>query len=127
MRIDLGLLVLRIFAGGTMLLAHGLPKLMGYAEKAAAFADPLGVGSKFSLILAIFAEAVCAVLVMMGLATRLACIPLMTTMIVAGAVVHAADPWARKELAFVYAFVFLVLAITGAGRFSLDHMRAARK
>ncbi len=34
--------------------------------------------------------------------------------------VHAGDPFGKKELAFVYLVIFTALALTGPGRFSLD-------
>lgn len=127
MRVDLGLLFLRVFAGGTMLLSHGIPKFMKFAQLAERFPDPLGVGSKFSLVLAVFAEVVCAVLLILGLATRLASVPLLSTMIVAFFVVHALDPFAQKELAFLYGAIFLALAVSGPGNFSLDQIRKGRR
>lgn len=122
---SIGLLILRLGMGGYM-LTHGWGKvqmlLAGEFEK---FADPLGIGLTFSLIGAVFAEFVCAALVMVGLATRLAAIPLVFTMAVAAFVVHGSDPWtmgagASKEPAMLFLIPFLALAFTGPGRFSLD-------
>ena len=62
-----GLCALRVFVGLTMLLAHGWPKLAGFSTKAAKFPDPLGVGSEASLVLAIFAEVFCSILLALGL------------------------------------------------------------
>jgi putative oxidoreductase len=116
----LGLLFLRLGAGGLMFGAHGLVKVMDYTAKAETFPDPFAIGSSSSLLLAIFAEALCALLVAVGLFTRLAAIPLLTTMIVAAFWVHADDPFVKKELALLYAIPFLTLIFTGPGRFSLD-------
>ena len=123
-----GLLLLRVGLGGLMFGAHGLPKLLGFAEKSETFSDPLGVGSLASLSLAVFAEAFCSLAVVLGLGTRLAAIPLIVTMLVAAFVVHADDPFGRQELPILYAIGFATLALTGAGRFSLDHrLRRRRK
>lgn len=103
-----------------MLLGHGLPKLLGFSEKIATFSDPLGVGSATSLTLAVLGEAVCSVLLILGLGTRAAALPFLITMIVAATIVHADDPWARKEFALLYAVPALTLLLTGPGRFSLD-------
>jgi putative oxidoreductase len=43
-------------------------------------------------------------------------------MMVALFAVHASDPWKVKELAAVYLAVYVSLAFTGAGQFSLDHL-----
>jgi putative oxidoreductase len=122
-----GLLVLRVGAGVMMLLAHGWPKLAGFATYAERFPDPIGLGPAPSLVLAILAEVVCAVLVVVGLGTRFAAVPLVITMLVAGLIVHAPDPWAKKELALLYATAFTTLVVTGGGRWSLDAVIAARR
>ena len=72
----LGLLLLRLGAGGLLLYGHGWAKLMHYSQRAAHFPDPLGIGSPRSLMLVIFAEVLCSVMVMLGFATRFACVPL---------------------------------------------------
>ena len=123
---DVGLLFLRVSAGGMMALGHGLPKLLAFSEKAATFSDPLGVGSTMSLTLAIFGELVCSLLVVAGVATRLTALPVVFTMFVAALVVHADDPWSKKEFALLYAVPFIALALLGPGRFSVDGLRARR-
>lgn len=124
---DLGLLLLRVTLAGFMFFAHGLPKVLAYAEKSATFRDPLGLGSEVSFALAVFAEFVCAVLVLAGFYTRVALVPLIVTMAVAGFIVHAPDPFAKQELALMYATVFVTLMLTGPGRFSVDGLRKGSK
>ncbi len=106
-----------------MLLGHGLPKLMTFGEKLHRFPDPIGVGPEVSLTLAVFAEVVCAGLIAVGFATRLATIPLLVTMLVAALVIHGDDPWARKEFALLYAVPALTLLLTGPGKLSVDAAR----
>lgn len=117
-----GLLILRLWFGGAMLLAHGWPKLATFSDRLQTFADPLGIGSPASLVMAIFAEVGCAFLLMLGLGTRLVAAPLLFAMVMAAFIVHGADPWAKKEFALLYAFPYLALMLTGPGRFSLDHL-----
>ncbi len=102
------------------MLVHGIQKLMGFSEMADKFPDPIGIGSQLSLVMAIGAEVGCSLLLILGLGTRLAVIPLAFTMIVALFVVHAADPWKVKELAAIFLAVYTVIFITGPGRCSLD-------
>lgn len=116
---DLGILVLRLVGGATMLLAHGWPKLAGFQERMNVFPDPLGIGSSLSLGLAIFAEVGCAILLILGVLTRLASIPLFITMAVAFFIVHADDPFGRKELAFVFLGIYASTFFLGGGQFSL--------
>jgi putative oxidoreductase len=47
-------------------------------------------------------------------------IPLAITMIVAAFIVHADDPFGKKELALLYLSGCLTLIFTGAGKFSVD-------
>jgi len=116
---DLGLLILRLSLGG-MMLTHGLPKLLNFSERANSFADPIGLGSSFSLFLAVGAEVGCSLLLILGAFTRLAVLPLMVTMLVAALIVHSADPFAKKEMALLYFFPYLTLLLTGPGKFALD-------
>ena len=124
---DVGLLVLRASTGLMMLLSHGVPKLGKLGQSPVEFADPVGLGPTMSLWMAVGAEVVCAGLVVLGLWTRLACVPLLVTMLVAAFVVHGADPFAKKEFALLYAVPFLTLVLTGPGRFSLDDWWRHRK
>lgn len=120
LRLDLGLLLLRLCSGGFMLFAHGLPKLMAWAERSQKFFDPFGLGPAPSLALAIFAEVGCSLAIMAGLFTRLATIPLLVTMFVAAFMANAGEPWSEQELAMTFAAMFATLLLTGAGRFSAD-------
>jgi len=122
--LDVGLLLLRLGAGGLMLFGHGIRKAQRYSALSETFSDPLGIGAMHSLNLAVFAEVICAAMVMIGLATRVAAVNVAGTMAVAAFIVHANDPWPKPELAIVYLVPFLVLALTGPGRFSLDAYRS---
>lgn len=102
------------------MMSHGWAKLMNYSHLATQFADPFGFGVEPSLILAIFAELVCAALVVLGLFTRLALIPLMITMATAFFIIHGADPFQKKELALMFLGIFVTLFISGPGRYSVQ-------
>jgi putative oxidoreductase len=117
--LDTGLLILRL-AVAVMMGGHGWGKLTTFSEAAEGFPDPIGLGSTFSMALAIFAEFFCSILVGAGFLTRLAVIPLITTMAVAALIVHAEDPWNVKERAVLFAAVYITLLLTGPGRFSVD-------
>lgn len=123
---DLGLLVMRLGFGITMLLAHGIPKLENYSNLMNRFPDPLGIGNSLSLGLAIFAEVLCALLLAVGLYTRIAALNLTITMVVAVFIVHASDPWSKMELGFIYGAAYLALALMGPGKLSLDSIMRKR-
>lgn len=116
---SIGLLILRV-SMGALILTHGFPKFIKIIEGNMQFGDPIGIGSGASLILAAFAEFICAILVILGLYTRLAVIPLLINMSVAAFIVHSADPFNVKEKALLFLFAFLTLLFTGAGKYSVD-------
>ncbi len=120
---SVGLLVLRLGFGLSMLFGHGWGKLINFTQLSGSFPDPIGAGSTTSLILAIFAEVICAFLITIGLFTRLAAIPLIVTMLTAFFLIHMDDPWSRKELAATYGFAFICIFCSGPGKYSLDSMR----
>lgn len=119
---DAWLLVFRVCACAFM-LTHGYPKLTRlFGEGEIQFGDPIGIGPVPSLVLAVFAEFFCSILIALGLFTRLASIPLMITMAVAAFVAHGGDPFGRKELPLMYLLVFTTLLVFGAGKYSLDRL-----
>lgn len=142
--LSLGLLILRLGIGGYM-ASHGWGKMQTVlAGQYEMFGDPIGIGPQASLILTAFAEFVCAVLVMVGAATRLASIPPVIAMGVAAFVAHGSDPWtmqaaaeaffsgtskswASKEPALLFLTGFLALVFTGAGEYSVDGLIRRRK
>jgi putative oxidoreductase len=118
---SLGKLILRVAMGG-MMLTHGWPKL----EKLMAggeikFADPFGFGPLISLILVVIAEFFCAILIIIGYKTKWATIPLIITMLVAAFIAHGDDPFSGKEKALLFAVGYIVIALIGAGKYSLDN------
>lgn len=118
--IDLGLLLLRVGLSGLM-LTHGIAKLTAFIGGDTAVAgDPLGLGTLVTSILVLIGEFIAPVLILIGLRTRLASIPVIITMAVAAFVVHAKDPIENKEMALLYLVGFIAIGLMGAGRFSID-------
>jgi putative oxidoreductase len=75
--------------------------------------------------LATYTEVIGAVLLVLGLATRLISIPLIITMIVAIKTVHWENGFASGdngyEIPLYFMLMLFVLLTFGAGKFSLDH------
>lgn len=115
---DLGLALLRIGASA-MMMTHGYGKLQMLIN-GAEFGNPIGIGSTPSLFLATLAEFVCPILIIFGFKTRLAAIPTAFTMAVAAFIAHGADPFQKKEMALLYLMAFVVIALAGPGKFSVD-------
>ena len=118
--VDLALLVLRVVAGSAM-LTHGIPKLIKlFTVRPIVFANPVGLGVVPSMMLSTFAEFACAILIILGLFTRLAAIPLVINFTVIFFVVHQALPFAGKELPLLFLVIFFSILLSGGGRYSLD-------
>ncbi|MFH5831218.1 DoxX family protein [Halalkalibaculum sp. DA3122] len=119
--IGISLLILRVVASFAMIYGHGWGKLMNVFSGNFQFADPIGLGPTISLILAAFAEAICAFLVMIGYYTRAAALVLVINMTVAFLFVHLFnDPFSGMEKAVLFLTIYLTIFLTGPGKYSLD-------
>jgi len=81
----------------------------------------MGLGSYMTLMLAIFTEFCCSVFLITGLMFRITVIPMIVSMAVAFFDIHDAM-MPEGELSLIYLVLFLVLYITGPGRYSLDYL-----
>ncbi len=119
---DLAALFLRLIVGGLFFAHHGYQKISNYDQILRMFGDIIGLGSKLSFNLVIFAEFFCAFFVLIGFLTRLAIIPIFTTMAVAFFIAHAKDPFDVKTLPLVYLFLSIVIFVLGSGKYSIDRL-----
>jgi len=119
---SLATLILRVVLGMVMLIAHGSDKLRHFSKYSGGFADPFRIGSAFSLSLDIFAEAFCSCLIVLGLFTRLACIPLIIAMSVALIYVHHGEAFGAGERAVLFLAGFISLLFLGPGKISVDKL-----
>ena len=124
---DIVLLMVRIFIGFAM-ISHGFPKLMQLTSgEEIQFFNFLGLGERFSLILAVIAEFVGSIFIILGLFSRPAVFLLIITMAIAGLIVHSADPFPKREASLIYLSVYLMLFAFGPGRYSIDSMLERRR
>ena len=114
------LLAVRVFFG-VLFFMHGLDKMMNFSALSETFPDVLGFGSYMSLMVAIFCEFCCSLLLIAGLLQRLTLIPMIVSMGVAFFDIHDAM-MPEGELALIYFIVFIILFVTGPGRYSLDYI-----
>jgi len=116
--------LLRVVAG-LMFSFHGMQKLFGVLSQ---FKAPAGTQLWFGAII----ELVCGLAIAAGVLTRPAAILASGTMAVAYVQFHWKLAFGAKffptvnqgELALLYAFVFLYIAMSGAGRWSVDGRRS---
>jgi len=124
---DLGLLVLRLFAGLALAFGHGLGKLPPSARFLAGveemgFPAPLLFGWAAAL-----SEFAGGILIAVGLLTRPAAFFVCVTMAVAAFIRQAGDPFNERELALLFGACAVALLLTGAGRFSADALLRRRR
>jgi putative oxidoreductase len=112
-------LILRISFGG-MMLGHGFGKFQNLINGKTSFADPIGIGEFPTLLLAVLAEFICPILLILGIKTKAATVLPALTMLVAALIVHADDPWNNKEKPLLYFFGFVAIYLLGSGKYSLD-------
>jgi putative oxidoreductase len=115
--------VLRIVAG-FMFMFHGLGKIFGWLGKSMEVGSQLWIGGVIELV--------GGVLIMIGLFTRPAALIASGTMAVAYFQFHWKLEFANYaflpavnhgEMAVLYCFVFLLIAMRGAGMWSIDRAR----
>ena len=118
---NLGMLVLRLGIG-ILLAAHGFDKLIHFSTIKPNFINFMDLGQTVSLSLAIFAEFFCSIFLILGLFTRLACIPILTVMLVILLKVTHGDVFGHGETASLYFVPTLALLFCGPGKISMDGM-----
>jgi putative oxidoreductase len=116
---NIAALILRIVFG-LLMLPHGWDKLSHFAEKKHKFMNFLGLGSSLSLGLATFAEFFCSILLILGLFTRLATIPLLVTIFVI-LNLHHWQFYGPNELEPAFLAAFLAILLFGPANTVLTH------
>jgi putative oxidoreductase len=117
---DIGLLFLRVSGGLFLLWVHGLPKLLDFTAQLQLIEDPFHLGSHLTLILAIFAEVLCPLLIVAGLLARLACVPILFVLLVALLVVHPQWSVAEGQFGWLLLILFATVLIAGPGRLAIS-------
>ena len=72
-----------------------------------------------TLLLAILSETLCPLLIALGVLTRLACLPIIATLLVAMLVVHPDWSLADGQFGWMLLIIFTTVLIAGPGRFSI--------
>ena len=118
---NLGMLVLRSGIG-ILLAAHGYDKLIHFSTIQPHFINFIGLGQTVSLSLTIFAEFFCSIFLILGLFTRLACIPILILMLVILVKITHGNIFGDGEKASLYFMGTLALLFCGPGKISMDGM-----
>jgi putative oxidoreductase len=119
---DLALLVLRVWLGFGVFVKHGIEKITGFSKMQEHFPDPVGIGSTASLSFALVSDAVCSILVIIGLATRFSAAFITVNLLAAfGLLFKFSLEKPHSELVFVYLGGFIVILLAGPGKYSVDN------
>jgi len=108
------------FVAGLVMVPHGYDKLVHFAEYKKNFISFLGMGGTLSLALVVFSEFFCSIFVMLGLFTRLACIPLLIGLAVVVLKTHKGEIFGDGEHGLLFFIIFFAILLVGPGRVSAD-------
>ncbi len=115
---NFSLLLIRLMFGISMIVNHGLFKIQNFSSLDGKFFDPFHIGSRWSLLMVIFAEVFCSFFIIIGLFTRIAVIPLIVAMAVAAFMAN--HSFSDRELSLLYLVVFSGILLVGPGKISAD-------
>ena len=116
---------------------YGYEKLTHFSEMAASDfwaknVSFLGMTGKFPLALTIFAEFFCSLLLILGLFTRFALIPLLICMgyiivnVAQLSIINQGDNGLEINSAFTYLVIYIALFLSGTGNYSIDKLISKR-
>ena len=124
---DIGALILRVFAGLALALAHGIGKMPpseGFVGVVAEIGFPSPVAFAWA---AGIIELAGGLLLAIGLLTRPAAILIAITMLVAAVLGESGNPFVERERALLFAVIAIYFVLAGPGRYSVDGWFAARR
>lgn len=105
---------------GIVMLPHGYQKLVHFAEYRTKFFNLFSMGSTLSLSLAIFAELVCSIFLILGLFTRTAALVLALFTSVIIFKVNNGTILGKSEFELTLLLGFFTLLLVGGGKYSVE-------
>lgn len=117
---DVGLLILRVFSGLALALAHGwgkIPPSPGFVGMIGGMGMP---APELFAWLAAIAEFGGGLLIAVGLLTRPAALLVIGQFMFVVLLAHAGDPFGDRELPLFFLVTALLFLLSGAGRYSAD-------
>ena len=114
-------LFLRIFAG-ILLFTQAITKSQDYLWLSEEYPTILGIGAPKVVSIVGIVELVAGVLLTVGLFTRITAVVMAVVMFAAAFLFFPGQSFDQGELKFIYAGIYITLAISGGGRYSLDNL-----
>lgn len=129
LRSDLGsvsanyiIFIFRLLVSLELIVVHGFKKLGIGTDVAEIVPNPFNLPYLLNEFLAIFANLICPIFIIIGLGTRFASIPILVVTLTGYFVIHSEGSLAENDIPFMYSMSFLLIAFTGGGRYSLDNI-----
>ena len=127
---DMGILALRVFVLGALFMKHGTPKLFDFNTElhweGAAYPSVFGLGAVGTLLIAAFADGICSLLVVLGLATRWAALFSGCSLVVGWGMVHGfairGTEGRIAETISLYIIACVAIFLLGPGKYSIEAM-----
>lgn len=107
---------------GILMMSHGYDKLVHFNQTAQHMPSLFGMSTSITTALVVFAEFFCSLFIILGLFTRMACVPLIIGLTYALAISHQWNIFGQGEKAALFLGSFLILLIIGPGKISVDGM-----
>jgi len=118
---NISLFVFRILVSVELMMAHGLKKVGIGIAQAEQIPNPLCLPENLNRLFAISANLFFPVLVILGLFTRIAVLPILAVTLTGYFVVHWHDSLLEKDTPFIYSVIYLFLLVIGPGKYSADY------
>jgi putative oxidoreductase len=122
MTFHLAMFAFRVLVSVQLMTTHGLKKLGIGVEQAEVVPNPLGLPEQLNSLFATSANLFFPVLVIVGLFTRLATLPVLAVTMTGYFILHWNDSLPEKDMPFMYSLSFLLILLFGPGKFSIDYL-----
>jgi putative oxidoreductase len=119
---DIILLAFRILVSLQLIVVHGLKKVGIGIEVAETVPNPFNLPNWFNESFAIASNLLFPIFVIVGFYTRLATIPILVVTLSGYFIVHWNDSLLVRDIPFMYSIAFLLIAFSGAGKYSIDEI-----
>jgi putative oxidoreductase len=118
------MLWLRVAALLPLFLKHGIEKIVNFSYMSQHFADPIGIGIYPTFIIAFISDAICSILVMLGICTRWVALFMFCSLFVGWSLRWHFMFWVRAnwhgEMMVIYMAAIMAIVIVGPGKYSVD-------
>lgn len=118
---NIALLLFRVLLATELFRVHGLKKFRLENGQREHVPNPLHLPEKLNAAVATLSDTLAPFLVMLGIGTRLAVLPVIGVTAIGYFVVHRKDNAEVRDVPYMYTLSFLLLLFVGAGTYSLDH------